>query len=172
MRGLPLLVLFACTGDGHVLGTWDGMYEVQQMNLAEATCEGGPEIEPDPPVFEIDTAVGDEAHLVAIRQCQRAGDCPGLSWFEAIVVKPTETKLKGDTADYNYSDVNGSCLVQWVEMILSRQSQTAPRVSVEIEVHSGITTTEDEQGCVDFMIDSARGDDCDLFYEIEGKRVP
>jgi len=169
---LPLFLIGCSSGDGQILASWEGVYETRRMSHDQSICEEGPDVDADPPFFEIDTAVGDEAHLVAIRACDNASQCLGVSWFEGIVVDPSPTKLVGDLADYSFADIEGSCLVQWVGLKLTRMGESATRVEVEIEVHSDMTSTDDEQACVDFMAEKPSDGDCDDFFVLEGKRVP
>jgi len=165
-------ILFACTNeDVRVLESWEGVYEVQQMRLGESSCEPGPDIEPDPPFFEVDTAAGVDAHLIALRPCEGRDDCLGIPWFEAVVVDPKPKTLEGDLADYSFAGIEGTCLVQWVGLRLTRANESAKGLEVEIEVHRDTTSAEDEQACVDFMSATAADDDCDDFFVLDAERV-
>jgi len=168
---MPLLI--GClNGDGQILESWEGTYKTQRLSLAEASCEEGPDIELEPPFFEIDTAVGKGAHLVAIRRCQSAGDCEGISWFEAIVVGPKAKSMEGDVGDFNHGGPEDSCSVQWVGLTFTRGNSEAKNVEIEIEIHVDDGSFLSEEQCINLLEDAPLDEDCDSFYVLEGKRLP
>ena len=168
---LPLLL--ACVSeDAQILQSWEGTYKTQRLSMAESSCDEGPDIDIDPRFFEIDTAIGEGAHLVAIRECGSATDCPGLPWFEGVVIGPKDKHLEGDLGDFSFGGPDVNCSVQWVGLSLSRAGADADGVTIEIEIHTETDSVETQQACLDILDAVPFDEDCDSFYVLEGKRTP
>ncbi len=167
-----LALLLGCANeDAEVLQSWEGIYKTQRLSLAEASCEEGPDIETEPPFFEIETAVGKDAHLVAIRRCESQTVCEGVSWFEGVVVAPGEKKLEGDVGEFAFGGPEGGCLVQWMGLTFTRDSAGSNQLAVEIEVHADDAAVNSEAECLDILQAAPEDGDCDQFYVLEGKGV-